>query len=223
MKKENTPRMGSTVFWLTIFAISMAYLESAIVIYLRLLYYPEGFTFPLKTIPNQVLLIELGREAFTIIMLYAAARLAFNKAITRFAAFMLAFGIWDIFYYIWLYVFISWPQSLTTWDILFLIPVPWIGPVLVPVLISLSMITGALIIINLEMQGIPFYTNLIHWILAIAGGIIIILSFTLDYRTAIEQTVPVHYRWEIFLIGEFIGLTAFIHALRESMKRTREA
>ena len=35
------------VIWGTIFAIAMAYVESAIVIYLRILFYPEGFGFPI--------------------------------------------------------------------------------------------------------------------------------------------------------------------------------
>jgi hypothetical protein len=57
----------------------------------------------------------------------------------------IAFGLWDIFYYIWLWVFIGWPRSVFELDLLFLIPLPWWGPVLSPVLIALLMVTGGII------------------------------------------------------------------------------
>ncbi len=106
----------------------MAYLESAIVVYLRLLYYPEGFIFPIKIIPNEIFLIELGRELATIFMLASISFLIGARFVDRFSYFLFAFGVWDIFYYVWLKLFINWPDSLLTDDLLFLIPVPWISP-----------------------------------------------------------------------------------------------
>jgi membrane protein implicated in regulation of membrane protease activity len=53
------------------------------------------------------------------------------------------FAIWDIFYYIFLWLLIGWPESFFTWDILFLLPVTWVGPVLAPVINSLTMIVLA--------------------------------------------------------------------------------
>ena len=52
------------------------------------------------------------------------------------AAFAIAFGVWDIFFYVFLKLMIHWPESLSTWDILFLIPLPWVGPVWAPVLVA---------------------------------------------------------------------------------------
>jgi hypothetical protein len=117
---------GRRILWLTLFAIAMAYLESAVVVYLRLIYYPEGFQFPLKAITNTNLWIEVGREAATMVMLVVVGFLAAVTGPGRFAVICYAFGVWDIFYYIWLWIFIDWPSSLLTWDLLFLIPLPWI-------------------------------------------------------------------------------------------------
>jgi len=139
--------------WLAAFAIAMAYVEAAVVAYLRLLYYPDGFSIEgaasLLCVPPAVLAIEIGREAATIVMLAAVAFLSAGKNWwERLAHFMWAFALWDIFYYIWLYVLLRWPSSLMTVDVLFLIPRPWIAPVFVPVLASLLMIGAALAILS---------------------------------------------------------------------------
>src|SRR4030095_11740564 len=110
------------LFWLAIFAVAMAYVEASVVVYLRELYYPGGFSFPIVIIPDRLALIEVGREAATIVMLSGVALLAGAGAWQRFLFFCVVFGVWDIFYYIWLLVFIGWPSSALTWDILFLIP-----------------------------------------------------------------------------------------------------
>lgn len=54
---------------IALFAIAMAYLEAAVVVYLRMIFYPEGFQFPLKLMPITTMLIEYGREFSTIVML----------------------------------------------------------------------------------------------------------------------------------------------------------
>src|SRR4029450_13917650 len=132
----------------TAYAVAMAYLESAIVVYLRRLYYPKGFDFPLVIIDVPTLLIEVGREAATRVSM-AAGRTKVGKC----AYFLYLFGVWDIFYYVWLKVFLDWPASLFTWDVLFLIPVPWVGPVLAPVTVALTMIGMALVLLRLEQRG----------------------------------------------------------------------
>ena len=82
------------------------------------------------------LIIELGREVATIAMLAAFGLVMGRNFNERMAAFAIAFGLWDISFYAFLKMMIHWPESLNTWDILFLIPLPWIGPVLAPVLVS---------------------------------------------------------------------------------------
>ncbi len=80
----------------------MGFLEAAVVVYLRELYYPEGFAFPLKQLAPNVLLIEYLREISTIIMLFSIGYIAGRKFYDRLSFFLLSFGIWDIFYYVWL-------------------------------------------------------------------------------------------------------------------------
>jgi len=125
--------------WLTTYAVAMAYVESAAVVYLRGIYYPHGFEFPLTPMSPSMAAIEIGREAAPIVMLLGVAALAGEDRWERFLAFCFSFGVWDLFYYGWLWTFIRWPPSLFTWDVLFLIPVPWAGPVLAPVLISVAL------------------------------------------------------------------------------------
>src|SRR6476620_4789135 len=97
--------------WLILYAVAMAYVESAVVVYLRAIYYPHGFDFPLVAMPPAVMAIEVGREAATLVMLLGVAMLAGSDRWERFLAFCLSFGVWDLFYYAWLWIFIRWPPS----------------------------------------------------------------------------------------------------------------
>ena len=117
----------------------MALVEAAVVVYLRALYYPAGFVMnsaaDFAAIPYAILRVELWREASTIVMLAAVGFLAFGEWRARIFTFLFAFSLWDIFYYVFLYIFIGWPQSLTTLDVYFLIPWAWIGPVWFPLVL----------------------------------------------------------------------------------------
>jgi len=140
---------------LAMFSIAMAFVESAVVSYLRGLFYPEGFSVPLKPLPVFYYGTEVFREAATIIMLGIVAIVSARKGWwDRVAYFIFCFGIWDIFYYVWLYVLVRWPQSLLTTDILFLIPVPWVAPVIVPVAVSVVMIAAALWMLAAKTQSL---------------------------------------------------------------------
>ena len=112
------------LIWLTVYAVAMAYLESAVVVYLRAIYYPQGFSLPLVLIEPSIAAIEIGQEAATLVMLLSVTALASADRWEWFFAFCLSFGVWDVFYYVWLWAFLRWPPSLLTSDVLFLIPVP---------------------------------------------------------------------------------------------------
>ena len=132
-----------TLILLTIYAIAMALLESAVVVYMRRLYYPDNplNIFPMRFLDAYDSVVELSREVATVIMLLTVALLAEQTSRTRcFAAFIFMFGVWDVFYYAWLKVFIGWPTRWLEWDVLFLIPVVWLGPWICPALISLLFI-----------------------------------------------------------------------------------
>ncbi len=200
------------------FSIWMAYLESAVVVYLRELYYPEGFSFPIRFIPTRIALIELGREAATIFMLLSIAFLVGRKAWTRLAYFMLAFGVWDVWYYLWLKVFLNWPESLVTWDLLFLIPVPWAGPVLAPLIVALSLVGAALLILRLEHKGYAFRLTKGEWFTLVAAALIIFLSFVLEAPQILRNAVPTTYHWELLVLGELLGGTVLLRAVRRIVK-----
>jgi hypothetical protein len=121
-------KLFKTFLWLTLFSIAMGYMESAIVVYLRKIYYPDGFQFPLTPIEVHIRLTEILREAATLIMLITIGIVAGKTKLQRFSFFIFCFGIWDIFYYVFLKMLLGWPATIFDWDILFLIPVPWVGP-----------------------------------------------------------------------------------------------
>ena len=116
-------RKHNTLVWITIFAVCMGIFESAIVIYIRELYYPSGFGFPLVPIEPKIAITELLRELASLFMLLSVGVLVGKNLSQRFAWFIYTFAVWDIVYYVFLYLILQWPESLLTWDILFLIPV----------------------------------------------------------------------------------------------------
>lgn len=171
------------IAWVITFAIAMGFLESAVVIYLRELYYPEGFQFPLKIIPAKLGRVEFLRELATVVMLVGIGVLAGRTKLERFAYFVLAFAVWDIFYYVFLYLCLGWPESLATWDILFLIPLPWVGPVWAPCLLCVLMITGAFYILRACHENLQLRIPWKNWFLMIGGALVCILAFVWDYLT----------------------------------------
>ena len=198
-----------------LFAVAFAFVESSVVVYLRALYYPEGFQFPLKVLSGHHLAVELAREAATIVMLAAVGVIAGSTRWQRFAYFLIAFGVWDIFYYVWLKVAIGWPVSIFDWDILFLLPVPWIGPVLAPVLVSVLMILAGALILHRDQDQWMFRVPLKVWILALAGTAVILLSFMLDTAATLELQPPKPYRYELFAAGMVLYLVAMVLAFRQ--------
>lgn len=146
--------MKKRIFFLIAYSTGMAYVEAMVVVYLRRLV-PEEIWGQVKSYSELTRLIcdagimwsEQTRELATIIMLAGVAYLFGRNLKERWAGFLICFGIWDIFYYVFLYVWLRWPPSLFTWDVLFLIPLPWVAPVLVPVLISCGMITWGSVIL----------------------------------------------------------------------------
>ncbi len=231
---------------LSIFSIAMAALESAVVVYLRALYYPEGFTVAFRLIDEQILLIEITRELATLIMLVGVAYLAGKNRYDRFAYFLLSFAVWDIFYYVWLKVFINWPVSLFEWDVLFLIPITWLGPVLAPVICSVTMIVlAAVILINDTIYSEVKFSFLVVSCLLI-GSMLILFTFMQDYASLLVMSdslsdypqlvqserfiklastyIPESYNWSLFFLGELLISVSIIklycsHATSLAVKR----
>jgi hypothetical protein len=197
------------IFWLTLFGITMGYFEAAVVVYLRAIYYPEGFALPLKPLTDYKIAVEVGREAASIFMLISAACLAGKKFWERFAYFMLSFGIWDILYYIWLKVLLDWPSSVWEWDVLFLIPLPWIGPVIAPVSIAVLMIVCSIMLISVIQKGGDFRPARLGYILGICGTLFVLYSFMYDLNATLHQAMPKPYRYEMLIAGYICFAAAF--------------
>jgi hypothetical protein len=221
MTRKEKSRFFWKLFYLSLFAISMGYLESAVVIYLREIYYPGGFHFPLQPIPGKMTMIELIREAATIIMILAVAAIAARRFWERFAFFIFVFGIWDIFFYLWLKIFVNWPGSLFESDILFLIPSPWIGPVWAPVLISLLMIGAGFLIASLYQSGLNFKAPFLIWFSTLAGIFLILYSFMSDLAAGRGEGIPKSFSFYLFAAGYLICLIGFYISYRKSKIKTQ--
>ena len=215
MKKESFKKVAIV----TVFAIAMAFLEAAVVIYLRRLFYVGGFSFPLKGfLETSVTNIEWAREFFTIVMLVSIALLAAKKFYERFTYFLYAFAVWDIFYYIWLKASLGWPASLLTWDVLFLIPFPWVGPVLAPLIVSVTMVAFAFIIFNLTDKGRNVKFSFLESSGLIIGTIAILFTFLYDYGKLLLSNnldlflsyIPTAYNWIVFAVGEIFIICAIV-------------
>ncbi len=210
--------LNRLLFTYTIFGIAMAYLETTIVVYLRLLYYPDGFEFPLKIIHADVGLIEIGREAATIVMLWFVARMAGKNFRERFALFLFSFAVWDIFYYVFLKLLLNWPGGLLTWDILFLIPVPWIAPWLAPALVSIGFIGCAVYVLKHPEHFSEKIFSMKGWMAEIAAAGIILWSFLWETADVLAGELPDYYPWWLFFIGYAIGVGVFILQIRAARK-----
>ncbi len=236
--------MRKTVLWVGLFALMMAYFESSVVVYLRTIAYPEGFSFPLSPIPGSILFTEVGREAASLVMIVSVAVLAGTGRRSRFAFFLVIFGVWDIFYYVFLWVLLGWPSSILDWDVLFLIPVMWSGPVLAPVLVSLVMMAvgGTLLLRRPEAphRGETPRTDgtLImkraDWALLITGALVIFISFIWDYlrflvsysqgsgdfilQEAGMMYTPESFPWLLFGIGLTLAASPVVLIVRRAGK-----
>ena len=240
---ESSSRAYKTFITLFIFGIAMGYLEAVVVVYLRELHYPQGFAFPLSIFTLETMWIEWGREFATIVMLIAIGIIAGKNFLQRFSYFLFTFAIWDIFYYVFLKLTLNWPQSLLTWDILFLIPVPWVGPVLAPVICSLTMILIGCMIVFTEEQGYTVTMKVWDWVLMLLGAFIIFCTFIYDYfiiifheglasgfsnlttnphlQEMISQYVPTSYNWSLFLVGEILILASAVLSIRRARSTVR--
>ena len=229
--------------WLTlIFAAAMGLLEAIVVVYLRDIYYSDGFKFPLMIIPDSTLRVEILREFCTLIMLLSISFIAGKNKLQVFSYFLFCFAVWDIIYYIGLKSILGWPPSLLTWDILFLIPFPWVGPVLAPLISSFSMIILSLVFLFIQNRDPDLKIKLTEWSLIFLGAILIFVSFIWDYSAIIisnnmvknilslnagsfinitKDYIPRYFHWNIFIAGIFlVYLSIFLILKRSALTRS---
>jgi hypothetical protein len=204
-----------------IFGIAFAYIEAAVVVYLRTIFHPSGFTFPLtefgiSSLWERLLLTEIGREAATLVLMLTGALLFGRTRRQQFAYFLAIFAVWDIFYYVWLKALLNWPSSIMDWDILFLMPVAWAGPVLAPVLISLTLFIFAIIILYGSSRGRPFKVSLTDWCGFILAGVVVAGSFCYAGLHIIESDFQSYFYWPVFAVGHIGAVALFLKCLLKS-------
>ena len=223
---------------LLLFGVSFGYIEAAVVTYSGALYesvrqrfypqHPPSDVFPLLTErqleeagPEQLRLLkaELAREAATLVMVAAVAVGVGRNGMQSLAAFLVAFGTWDVSFYAFLKLLHDWPGSLLTWDLLFLLPVPWTAPVLAPILVSLSMIGAGLVLLARDGTGSRVRLGVFHWVGLLVAGAVLLTAFTWDFRSIAGGGLPRSFNWPLFALGEAIALVAFLHALRAGDRR----
>lgn len=201
---------GIKRWWMVgLYAAAMAWVEAAVVYYLRTLVNRidpyQANPLPVSTGLGEA---ELVRELATLIMLYSVGWLAGPTPRSRLGYAVFAFGVWDIFYYVFLRVMTGWPRSVADWDVLFLIPLPWWGPVWAPVSIALLMILWGTLTARGEAPGPGRATRWASTALGGAGIVLALLVFMADAiprasqgTNALRTLLPVRFRWEWFLLA----------------------
>jgi hypothetical protein len=197
-------RTSRQFLWVSAYAIAMAFLEAVVVVYIRGL---------LQITEDHVSLgpyvrMEIWREVATVVMLVVVGGLAGHRGIDRWAYGLFAFGLWDIWYYVWLKVLIGWPATLLDWDTLFLIPLRWWGPVLSPLLIAgLICVTAVLAVVRLE-RGERLGITRARVGCATMGALLALYVFMADSLHALLQgrldwatLRPAPFQWPLFLLA----------------------
>jgi len=196
--------------WLVVvaFAVAMAWLEAATVLYLRVLV-DRLDPYQANPLPIRGVLgpVELVREAATLVMLFTVGTLAGRTWRTRFGYTAIAFGVWDIFYYVFLKAMCDWPKSVFDWDILFLLPLPWWGPVLAPVSVALLMILWGTLV-SQRTVGDPRSSVTSTQISGGIGIALALYAFMADALHVVHQgfdatrtVLPTTFNWSVFVVA----------------------
>jgi hypothetical protein len=206
MKTSNQAR----TCWLAVvvFALAMGWLEAATVYYLRVLV-DRVEPYQSNPLPERAGLeeVELAREAATLVMLFTVGVLAARAWQTRLAYMAVAFGVWDISYYVFLKAMSGWPRSLLDWDILFLLPLPWWGPVLAPVSIAVLMIVWGTVL-SQRMHPVSHASATRAAGLAGLGIALALYAFMADALhvmdegvDAVRAVLPTTFNWPVFALA----------------------
>jgi hypothetical protein len=206
-----TRRRRAGARWMTVvtFAAGMAWVEAACVYYLRVMvdriqpYQPDPL--PFRGVLGEV---ELVREAATLLMLAATGMLAGRSWRARLGYAAIAFGVWDVLYYVFLRIMSGWPASVFDWDILFLLPLPWWGPVLAPVCIALLMIAWGTLETQRSGRNPATRAARVSWLVSSVGMLLSLGVFMADAfgalpggREAVRQVLPATFNWPLFWLA----------------------
>ena len=217
---RDTLSVKTRLLSVSLFAIAMGLLEAICVVYSRQILLPLDGSLNEIILSNYDLTIEVIREITTMVMLVTVAILAAYNWRTRLSMFFLAFGVWDIFYYIGLKLFLDWPATLMEWDALFLIPVKWYGPVLAPVLISVYFIIVSVTIILREATGKKLHVTKPAILLQLLTFVTWYYSFTNNSNMISEFGFEsATYSWLLFVLGIILCLVGIIITYRNNSNK----
>jgi hypothetical protein len=211
---------GRKIIWLTLYAIAMAQVEASLVIHLRTIYSADPLQiFPLSLFTWRDLLMELVRETATLVMILMVALLSARGFTRVFAAFVFVFGLWDLFYYLWLKIMMGWPVSWMEWDVLFLLPWVWLGPWLTPALIALLFVVwGGWVLCS--PREVRFSRN--NAVLFVLGVLLALAAFLQPAafvlwkgKAALQDFQPEGFWWFLYLPGYLLMVIGLWRTTRE--------
>ena len=205
-------RSGYIALW--IFGIAFGWIEAATVVYLRATTHvpASAAPFPLTALPVELVQVEIVREACTMFVLAAVAWAASRRVRDAIGAFLLTFGIWDLVYYAVLHLILGWPDALTAWDVLFLIPLPWVAPIWAPATVAALFIGAGTYLFWTAEQ--PHWYVRGDFAVLFASALTVIAAFLVEWQVVFTLEPPRHFPLWLFLAGVALGVGWFVHAER---------
>lgn len=214
-----------------IWALALAFgvVEGAVAVYLREIYVRDaglGLTsrlpdleVALVSLPEPLLALEIAREAFTIVLLAAVGWLAGRRLADRAGAFLLSFGVWDLVYYVVIWLFTGWPMRPGAWDILFLIPIPWVAPVWAPAFVAIVFIVfGSYLFFTPDLRRSYGVTDAA---VLLAATLLTLASFLVESQAAAVHRVPERFSSWLYWPGVALGIFWFVRYEHAAAQRSR--
>lgn len=206
------------------YGVAMGYLEAAVVAYLRAAIGlgPPGLVATHDpTAFDAFEGVEVARELATLVMIAAVGWLAGRSPLERLAWASIAFGAWDIVYYVGLRALIGWPPTLDAWDVLFLVPIPWVAPVWAPIVVSSALIVVGLAAGRRLRAGREIRVGWIRALMAVAGGTLVVISFVVDAGRVLGGDANGWAAWPLFWAGMALAAASTLTALAIAPGRPR--
>jgi hypothetical protein len=223
-KEERRAAYGA--MW--VLALVFGWIEASVVVYLREISlreaalhtttYLTNLQITLASLPDYVVALEIAREACTLVLLAAAGWLAGRRPADRIGAFVAAFGIWDLTYYAVLRLVSGSPDSLSTWDILFLIPSPWVAPVWAPVTVAALFVLAGSYLFWTADRGRRYRWTDVGVLLA--SACLTVAAFLVESTAVIDHRVPERFPIWLFWSGVGLGTAWFVRVERRAVPRS---
>jgi len=212
-----------------VLALVFGCIEASVVVYLREISvreaalhatsYLPNLQITLASLPGRLVALEMAREACTLALLAAVGWLAGRRPADRIGAFFMAFGIWDLTYYAVLRLVSGWPDSLSTWDILFLIPSPWVAPVWAPVTVAMLLaVAGSYLFWTADYARQYRWTDVVVLLTSVC---LTVAAFLVESRTVVDHQVPKYFPLWLFWSGVALGSAWFVRVERRAVLTSR--